>query len=156
MICGSLSLSFFFFFFFFIVRVICGSSSSSPQDQELISYLTIQGLEAVSRRSTSGLVHHQSRFLCDLFQLELASGSSQLIQRVLVLDHLFKYLSNNQSVAPIPNITSMNLLNYGGRFKYQPNQVRAFGMLAGGTGITPMFQIWSITLVPLQGLAPRN
>ncbi|KAB1202622.1 NADH--cytochrome b5 reductase 1 [Morella rubra] len=27
-----------------------------------------------------------------------------------------------------------------GRFKYQPNQVRAFGMLAGGTGITPMFQ----------------
>lgn len=28
-----------------------------------------------------------------------------------------------------------------GRFKYQPNQVRAFGMLAGGTGITPMFQV---------------
>ncbi|KAL7174571.1 hypothetical protein ACSBR2_033753 [Camellia fascicularis] len=27
-----------------------------------------------------------------------------------------------------------------GRFKYQPGQVRAFGMLAGGTGITPMFQ----------------
>ncbi|KAF9676317.1 hypothetical protein SADUNF_Sadunf09G0126200 [Salix dunnii] len=27
-----------------------------------------------------------------------------------------------------------------GRFKYQPNQVRAFGMIAGGTGITPMFQ----------------
>uniref|UniRef100_A0A0D9WHY7 NADH-cytochrome b5 reductase n=1 Tax=Leersia perrieri TaxID=77586 RepID=A0A0D9WHY7_9ORYZ len=28
-----------------------------------------------------------------------------------------------------------------GRFKYQPGQVRAFGMLAGGSGITPMFQI---------------
>ncbi|KAJ6346386.1 hypothetical protein OIU78_008930 [Salix suchowensis] len=28
-----------------------------------------------------------------------------------------------------------------GRFKYQPNQVRAFGMIAGGTGITPMFQV---------------
>ncbi|KAI5406900.1 NADH-cytochrome b5 reductase [Lathyrus oleraceus] len=28
-----------------------------------------------------------------------------------------------------------------GRFKYQPNQVKAFGMVAGGTGITPMFQV---------------
>lgn len=28
-----------------------------------------------------------------------------------------------------------------GRFKYQPGQVRAFGMIAGGTGITPMFQV---------------
>ncbi|GAB4824558.1 NADH-cytochrome b5 reductase [Ancistrocladus abbreviatus] len=28
-----------------------------------------------------------------------------------------------------------------GRFKYEPGQVRAFGMLAGGTGITPMFQV---------------
>ncbi|KAL9235385.1 hypothetical protein vseg_010146 [Gypsophila vaccaria] len=28
-----------------------------------------------------------------------------------------------------------------GRFKYNPGQVRAFGMLAGGTGITPMFQV---------------
>ncbi|KAL3637028.1 NADH-cytochrome b5 reductase [Castilleja foliolosa] len=28
-----------------------------------------------------------------------------------------------------------------GRFKYQPAQVRAFGMLAGGSGITPMFQV---------------
>ncbi|RVW60973.1 NADH--cytochrome b5 reductase 1 [Vitis vinifera] len=28
-----------------------------------------------------------------------------------------------------------------GRFKYQPGQVIAFGMLAGGTGITPMFQV---------------
>ncbi|KAI4383722.1 hypothetical protein MLD38_009527 [Melastoma candidum] len=28
-----------------------------------------------------------------------------------------------------------------GRFKYLPGQVRAFGMLAGGTGITPMFQV---------------
>ncbi|XP_059641281.1 NADH--cytochrome b5 reductase 1-like isoform X1 [Cornus florida] len=28
-----------------------------------------------------------------------------------------------------------------GKFKYQPGQVRAFGMLAGGTGITPMFQV---------------
>ncbi|TYJ18288.1 hypothetical protein E1A91_A09G113700v1 [Gossypium mustelinum] len=28
-----------------------------------------------------------------------------------------------------------------GHFKYQPGQVRAFGMLAGGTGITPMFQV---------------
>ncbi|XP_051150134.1 NADH--cytochrome b5 reductase 1 [Andrographis paniculata] len=28
-----------------------------------------------------------------------------------------------------------------GRFKYQPGQVRAFGMLAGGSGITPMFQV---------------
>lgn len=28
-----------------------------------------------------------------------------------------------------------------GRFKYQPGQVEAFGMLAGGTGIAPMFQV---------------
>ncbi|XP_062113736.1 NADH--cytochrome b5 reductase 1 [Humulus lupulus] len=28
-----------------------------------------------------------------------------------------------------------------GRFKYLPGQVRAFGMLAGGSGITPMFQV---------------
>ncbi|KAF3503435.1 hypothetical protein F2Q69_00044638 [Brassica cretica] len=27
------------------------------------------------------------------------------------------------------------------RFKYQPGQFRAFGMLAGGSGITPMFQV---------------
>ncbi|PIA53274.1 hypothetical protein AQUCO_00900094v1 [Aquilegia coerulea] len=28
-----------------------------------------------------------------------------------------------------------------GRFKYQPGEVKAFGMLAGGSGITPMFQV---------------
>ncbi|XP_077211150.1 NADH--cytochrome b5 reductase 1-like isoform X1 [Tasmannia lanceolata] len=28
-----------------------------------------------------------------------------------------------------------------GRFQYQPGQVRALGMLAGGSGITPMFQV---------------
>ncbi|XP_010943692.1 NADH--cytochrome b5 reductase 1 [Elaeis guineensis] len=28
-----------------------------------------------------------------------------------------------------------------GRFKYRPGQVRAFGMIAGGSGITPMFQV---------------
>ncbi|XP_057785304.1 NADH--cytochrome b5 reductase 1-like [Salvia miltiorrhiza] len=28
-----------------------------------------------------------------------------------------------------------------GRFRYQPGQLRAFGMLAGGSGITPMFQV---------------
>ncbi|KAG1327635.1 NADH--cytochrome b5 reductase 1 [Cocos nucifera] len=28
-----------------------------------------------------------------------------------------------------------------GRFKYGPGQVRAFGMIAGGSGITPMFQV---------------
>ncbi|XP_038724573.1 NADH--cytochrome b5 reductase 1-like [Tripterygium wilfordii] len=28
-----------------------------------------------------------------------------------------------------------------GRFRYQPGSVRAFGMLAGGSGITPMFQV---------------
>ncbi|XP_047337947.1 NADH--cytochrome b5 reductase 1 [Impatiens glandulifera] len=28
-----------------------------------------------------------------------------------------------------------------GRFKYQVGQVRAFGMVAGGSGITPMFQV---------------
>ncbi|KAK8953573.1 NADH--cytochrome b5 reductase 1 [Platanthera guangdongensis] len=28
-----------------------------------------------------------------------------------------------------------------GRFKYQTGQVRAFGMMAGGSGITPMFQV---------------
>jgi len=31
-----------------------------------------------------------------------------------------------------------------GRFKYQPNQVKAFGMVAGGTGITPMFQVLNL------------
>ncbi|KAJ8429415.1 hypothetical protein Cgig2_027677 [Carnegiea gigantea] len=28
-----------------------------------------------------------------------------------------------------------------GRFRYQPGQARAFGMIAGGSGITPMFQV---------------
>ncbi|XP_021733196.1 NADH--cytochrome b5 reductase 1-like [Chenopodium quinoa] len=28
-----------------------------------------------------------------------------------------------------------------GRFRYQPGEVAAFGMLAGGSGITPMFQV---------------
>ncbi|EXB44362.1 NADH-cytochrome b5 reductase 1 [Morus notabilis] len=28
-----------------------------------------------------------------------------------------------------------------GRFRYTPGQVRAFGMLAGGSGITPMYQV---------------
>ncbi|XP_028247094.1 NADH--cytochrome b5 reductase 1-like [Glycine soja] len=28
-----------------------------------------------------------------------------------------------------------------GRFSYKPGQVRAFGMIAGGSGITPMFQL---------------
>ncbi|KAF7819225.1 NADH--cytochrome b5 reductase 1 [Senna tora] len=28
-----------------------------------------------------------------------------------------------------------------GRFKYRPGEVRAFGMIAGGSGITPMFQV---------------
>ncbi|KAJ6360265.1 hypothetical protein OIU77_004299 [Salix suchowensis] len=28
-----------------------------------------------------------------------------------------------------------------GRFRYQPGQVRVFGMIAGGSGITPMFQV---------------
>lgn len=28
-----------------------------------------------------------------------------------------------------------------GRFKYRPGQVKAYGMLAGGSGITPMFQV---------------
>ncbi|KAF2294826.1 hypothetical protein GH714_020724 [Hevea brasiliensis] len=28
-----------------------------------------------------------------------------------------------------------------GRFSYKPNQVRAFGMIAGGSGVTPIFQI---------------
>lgn len=28
-----------------------------------------------------------------------------------------------------------------GRFSYEPGQVRAFGMIAGGSGITPMFQV---------------
>lgn len=28
-----------------------------------------------------------------------------------------------------------------GRFKYEPGQVKAYGMIAGGTGITPMFQV---------------
>nr|KJB77465.1 hypothetical protein B456_012G138400 [Gossypium raimondii] len=27
-----------------------------------------------------------------------------------------------------------------GRFRYQPGEVRAFGMIAGGSGITPMLQ----------------
>lgn len=40
----------------------------------------------------------------------------------------------------------MILLTLQGRFKYQPGQVRAFGMLAGGTGITPMFQVWQCGL----------
>ncbi|GAB4834943.1 NADH-cytochrome b5 reductase [Ancistrocladus abbreviatus] len=33
-----------------------------------------------------------------------------------------------------------------GRFKYQTGQVRAFGMLAGGSGITPMFQVARVIL----------
>ncbi|XP_050223480.1 NADH--cytochrome b5 reductase 1 [Mercurialis annua] len=36
---------------------------------------------------------------------------------------------------------SLSVKGPKGRFKYQPGQVRAFGMLAGGSGITPMFQV---------------
>ncbi|KAE8683663.1 NADH--cytochrome b5 reductase 1 [Hibiscus syriacus] len=36
---------------------------------------------------------------------------------------------------------SLSVKGPKGRFKYQPGQVKAFGMLAGGTGITPMFQV---------------
>ncbi|CAI5525731.1 unnamed protein product [Closterium sp. Naga37s-1] len=28
-----------------------------------------------------------------------------------------------------------------GKFKYRPNMCRAMGMIAGGTGVTPMFQV---------------
>ena len=31
---------------------------------------------------------------------------------------------------------------FKGRLIYKPGQAKAFGMLAGGTGITPMFQVW--------------
>lgn len=40
----------------------------------------------------------------------------------------------------------MSILCFQGRFKYQPGQVRAYGMLAGGTGITPMFQVCILEL----------
>lgn len=33
-----------------------------------------------------------------------------------------------------------------GRFKYQPNMKEFFGMVAGGTGITPMFQVMKAIL----------
>ncbi|CAG7902057.1 unnamed protein product [Brassica rapa] len=31
--------------------------------------------------------------------------------------------------------------------KYQPGQFRAFGMLAGGSGITPMFQVFLVCFI---------
>ncbi|CAN6928901.1 unnamed protein product [Brassica oleracea] len=34
-----------------------------------------------------------------------------------------------------------------GRFKYQPGQFRAFGMLAGGSGITPIFQVFLVCFI---------
>ncbi|KAJ1727253.1 NADH-cytochrome b5 reductase [Coemansia biformis] len=36
---------------------------------------------------------------------------------------------------------SVNVRGPRGAFQYQPNMVRALGMIAGGTGITPMYQI---------------
>eukprot|EP00250_Pteridium_aquilinum_P000780 c10947_g1_i1 orf=339-1202(-) len=36
---------------------------------------------------------------------------------------------------------SLSVRGPKGRFRYTPGQVKAFGMLAGGTGITPMFQV---------------
>ncbi|KDO46616.1 hypothetical protein CISIN_1g024591mg [Citrus sinensis] len=40
------------------------------------------------------------------------------------------------------SVNSMqSVANIIGRFRYQPGQVRAFGMTAGGSGITPMFQV---------------
>lgn len=36
---------------------------------------------------------------------------------------------------------SLSVRGPKGRFRYTPNSVKAFGMLAGGTGITPMFQV---------------
>lgn len=42
-----------------------------------------------------------------------------------------------------------------GSFKYQPGQVRAFGMLAGGSGITPMYQVMKQTFL-LQHIFPYS
>jgi len=39
------------------------------------------------------------------------------------------------------SILISNFHAWKGRFKYKPGQARAFGMLAGGSGITPMFQV---------------
>lgn len=42
-----------------------------------------------------------------------------------------------------------------GRFRYQPGQVRAFGMLAGGSGITPMYQVHNSFSFGLLILVPQ-
>lgn len=41
---------------------------------------------------------------------------------------------------------SMMLLLLKGRFRYSRGHARAFGMLAGGSGITPMFQVYQKTI----------
>ena len=39
------------------------------------------------------------------------------------------------------SVTLLHLSSSVGKFQYKPNMVKSFGMLAGGTGITPMYQI---------------
>lgn len=49
---------------------------------------------------------------------------------------LFKFRARKLSVK-----LNFYLFSIQGRFKYEPNSVRAFGMIGGGTGITPMYQV---------------
>lgn len=56
---------------------------------------------------------------------------------------------NGKSMLKEQLIVDLPIGCFQGRFKYQPGQVRAFGMLAGGTGITPMFQVFYFRIYEL-------
>ncbi|KXZ46818.1 hypothetical protein GPECTOR_40g552 [Gonium pectorale] len=47
----------------------------------------------------------------------------------------------SQAIAKLQVGDTMLMRGPKGRFTYQPNMVQHFGMLAGGTGITPMYQV---------------
>jgi cytochrome-b5 reductase len=42
---------------------------------------------------------------------------------------------------------TVNVRGPKGQFNYSPNMCRAIGMIAGGTGITPMLQVRPISLL---------
>ncbi|KAA8491484.1 NADH-cytochrome b5 reductase 1 [Porphyridium purpureum] len=45
-----------------------------------------------------------------------------------------------------PNVDEVSFTGPSGKFKYEKGQVTSFGMIAGGTGLTPMWQIFTAIL----------
>ncbi|KAI7735235.1 hypothetical protein M8C21_028366, partial [Ambrosia artemisiifolia] len=68
----------------------------------------------------------------------------KLVKRTQLSHNVAKFrfaLPKPTSVLGLPIGQHISCRHSRGRFKYRPGDVRAFGMIAGGSGITPMFQV---------------